>query len=49
MTDFSDVDGVIRAGYEYTADRLEALAKDETFTGRIRSAGIEYGNKPKGS
>lgn len=46
MTDFSDVDGVIRVGYDYTAGRLEDLAKDETFIARIRSAGIEYGDTP---
>ncbi|MFW2340466.1 MAG: cyclic nucleotide-binding domain-containing protein, partial [Acidimicrobiia bacterium] len=46
MTDFRDVDGVIRAGYEYAIDRLQALAEDETFTARIRSAGVEYGRKP---
>ena len=49
MTDFRDVDGVIRAGYEYAIDRLQALAEDETFTARIRSAGVEYGSKPRRS
>lgn len=42
MTDFSDVDGIIRVGYEYTIDRLKALAADEDFVGRMRSAGIDF-------
>jgi predicted acylesterase/phospholipase RssA/CRP-like cAMP-binding protein len=40
MTDFSDVDGVIRAGYEHASQRLETLAADEAFRTRLRAAGI---------
>jgi len=42
MTDFSDVDGTIRIGYEYTIDRLEALAGDKVFVARMQAAGIEF-------
>jgi predicted acylesterase/phospholipase RssA len=45
LTDFSDVDGVIRIGYEYTIDRLEALAADEDFMARLRSAGIGFADQ----
>ena len=46
MTDFSNVDGIIRTGYEHAIGRLEALAEDEAFTSRIRSAGVEFGSLP---
>ncbi len=42
MTDFGDVKGIIRVGYEYTTARLEALADDEDFVTRMQAAGIAF-------
>jgi predicted acylesterase/phospholipase RssA/CRP-like cAMP-binding protein len=42
MTDFSDVKGTIRVGYEYALEQLEALADDEAFVTRMTAAGIAF-------
>lgn len=46
MTDFSDVNEIIRVGYEYTTGHLEALADDPAFVARMQVAGIGF---PAGS
>lgn len=46
MTNFSEVKGIIQTGYEYTVERLQALADDEDFVARMQAAGISF---PAGS